>query len=194
MTAVEIARLPSKTLRAGTALYRIHQAQRGPWLFADSDAGRFNPTGVSGSGACYWAERQLGASVESFRTVMTWTTGDLAKRAISAIELTEDLVVRDLTVKRALNAGVTMAITGGSDYGPAQSLADCLQDVSDGVRYRVSHDLSAKLVAIAWFGDAGPAEGQQLAELPAVDTRDLPLGLVEEASRLFGYKVLPTPV
>lgn len=194
MTPVDVAKLPRKTLRAGTALYRIHQSHLGPWFFASSDAGRFNPTGVSGRGACYWAEKQVGAWVESFRTVMTWTTGDLAKRSISAIELTEDLVVRDLTVKRALNAGVTVAMTGGSDYSAAQELAGRLQDVSDGVRYRVSHDLSAKLVGIAWFGDAGAAEGRQLAELPAADTADIRPELIEEASRLFGYKVLPTPV
>jgi len=194
VTALDVARLPRKTLRAGTKLYRIHRAHLGPWFFASSDQGRFNPTGTPRRGACYWAEKPLGAWIESFRTVMTWTRDDVAARALSTVTLTDDLVVRDLTVARALAAGVTVAITGGSDYGPPQALADALQGASDGIRYRVSHDLGAKHIAVAWFGDAGPASGAALAGLPAARTTEIPDEVIDEAQRRFGYVVLPTPV
>ena len=191
--AVDAGRLPRRTLRAGTRLFRIHRAQRGPWYFDASPHGRFNPTGTPGRGAGYWAERPLGAWVESFRTVMTWTEDDVAARALSTVTLAEDLVVRDLTVKRALEAGVTVAVTGGADYARAQALADALQGVAPGVRYRVSHDLSARLKAVAWFGAAGPADAEALAALPAPETSPIASELIEEASREFGYRVLPGP-
>lgn len=194
MTALDVTRLPRKNLKAGTRLYRIHRAHLGPWFFAGSDQGRFNPTGTLGRGACYWAEKPLGAWIESFRTLMTWTRDDVAARALSTVALTDDLVVLDLTVARALAAGVTVAITGGSDYGPPQALADAVQGSSDAIRYRVSHDLGAKHVGIAWFGDVGPASGANLVALPAASTTEIPDDVIDDAQRRFGYVVLPAPV
>lgn len=193
MTGLDIARLPRRTLRAGTKLYRIHRAHHGPWFLASSAQGRFNPTGTPGRGACCWAEKPLGAWIESFRTVMTWTRDDVAARAFSTVTLTDALVVRDLTVARALAAGVTVAITGGSEYGPPRALADALQGVSDGIRYRVAHDPGAKHVGVAWFGDAGPASAGALAALPGASTTGIPDDVIDDAQRRFGYLVLPTP-
>jgi hypothetical protein len=194
VTAIDIARLPRRSLRAGTQLSRIHRSRLGPWFFDDSQEGRFNPTGTRGRGTCYWVERPLGAWIESFRTVMTLTEEDVAARALSTITLTDDLMTRDLTVSRALSAGVTVAVTGGGDYAPAQALADRLQGISEAVRYRVSHDPGAKHIAVAWFGGAGPASGDVLAALPAASTADIPEEVIEDAGRRFGYVVLPTPV
>jgi len=191
VTAIDVRRLPRRTLRAGTVLYRIHRAHLEPWFFDSSPHGRFNPTGTPGRGTCYWAQQPLAAWVESFRTVMTLTPGDVATRALSTIALDADLAVRDLTVKRALAAGVTVAITGGGDYTRPQSLADALQGISDGLRYRVGHDPSGKLMAIAWFGDAGAAAG---AGLPAATTTEIPDALIDEARRLFRYLVVPPPL
>lgn len=193
MTSTDVAKLPRRTLRAGARLHRIHRADRAPWYFSNSGTGRFDPIDTPGRGACYWAEAPLGAWVESFRTVRTITPDDLARRSLSTIELAVDLTVRDLTVKRALNAGITMALTGGSDYAPAQRLATRLQGQSDGVRYRVRHDLSARYKAIAWFGDAGVANRRALEHLPLPVTTELPRHLIEDAERLFGYRVLPVP-
>jgi hypothetical protein len=190
---IDIARLPRKTLKAGTQLYRIHRADKGAWFFSDSANGRFNPTGSPGRGACYWAERPLGAWVEAFRTTLTLTRDDIAARALSTIRLTSDLVVRDLTVKRALAAGVTAAVSAGGDYTPPQQLADALQRLHDGVRYRARHDLSQQLIAIAWFGNAGPVPDPANVNLPRAIPEDIPDELVDEACRLFGYRVLPSP-
>src|SRR5688500_9177205 len=62
---------------------------------------------------------------------------------------------------------------GGSqpDYAPAPALAGGLQRVRDGVRYRILHDLSGRLIAIGWFGDAGAVTRSALAALPRPTTR-----------------------
>lgn len=193
MTVVDVGRLPRKTLKAGTPLYRIHQAHLGAWFFASSTGGRFNPTGSPGRGACYWAENPLGAWLECFRTVLTLSTDDITARALSTITLNEDMVVRDLTVKRALAAGITAAIATSDDYTSPQALADALQGFADAVRWRLRHDLSQRLIGIAWFGDAGSVLPGTTPNLPRPVTKSIPEELVEEACRLFGYRVLPVP-
>jgi hypothetical protein len=190
---VEIARLPRKTLKAQTKLYRIHRLDRGPWFFDDSPLGRFNPVGAPGRGACYWAEDPLGAWVESFRTAIILGTEDVECRRLSTITLTDKIVVRDLSARRALAAGVTGAITSGADYTASQQLAGALQGLSPGIRWRTRHDLGQKLIAVAVFGPAGPASRATLAGLPKADTRGIPAELVTRAGRAFGYEVLPTP-
>ena len=192
MKAVDVGRLPGRTLKAGSTLYRIHRARHGAWYFDASQRGRFNPTGSAGRGTCYWAEDPLGAWVEAFRTLMTLTTDDVEARALSTIVLPRELKVADLAAKRALAAGVTVALTGGPDYRPAQALADGLQGRKDGVRYRVSHDLSGKLTAVGWFGDAGTP--RRSARLPKPKTAAIPEDLADAARREFGYVIVPAPV
>ncbi len=188
---IDLARLPMRTLKAGTVLHRIHR--QAPWFFDASPDGRFNPTGRSRRGACYWAERPLGAFVEAFRTVMTLTEADVKARSLSTIVLEHELVVANLTVKRALAAGVTVEITAGADYAAPQQLASDLQGTVDGIRYRVRHDLSQQLIAVAWFGRSGRPKRTALPKLPTGQAQPVPDALVEEAQRLFGYEVLPTP-
>ena len=186
---VDVARLPRRTLRAGTTLYRVHRVDRDPWFLDRSPHGRFNPTGRADRGASYWAEKPIGAWIESLRTVMTLSDGDVENRALSAVTLTRDVLVSDLTVKGALAAGATAAITAGADYTPAQALGDALQDVTDGVRWRLRHDLTQRLVGVALFGQAG----SDRATPGKPSTHPIPDSLIEEAHRLFGYRVLPTP-
>jgi hypothetical protein len=188
---IDIGRLPRRTLRAGAKLYRVHR--KPPWYFDASEHGRFNPTGASDRGACCWAEKPLGAFVEAFRTLRTLTDADVAARSLSEIELVEDLVVGNLTVKQALAAGVTAAITSGPDYTEPQQLASDVQGVLHGLRYRARHDLSQQLIAIAWFGAAGSPTATELDHLPTPATEAIPAAVVAEAERLFGYEVLPTP-
>ena len=186
---VDVARLPRKTLKAGTRLYRIHRSVRDPWFFDGSGAGRFDPAGTAGRGACYWAEDPLGAWVEVFRTRMVLTTRDVADRSLSVATLEHEVVVRDLASRRALRAGVTLALTAGADYGASHALADALQHSAPAVRWRLRHDLAAKLIGVAWFGAEGLGS-------PPAPTRsgDLPDELVATAHRRFGYEVLPEPL
>jgi hypothetical protein len=184
---IDVERLPHRTLPAGTELYRIHGADLAPWYFSSDARGRFNPIGTPGRGACYWAETPVGAWIESFRTLMTWAAEDVAERALSTVSLRDALVVCDLTVKKALAAGVTVALSGGEDYRVPQALADALQGKTDGVRYRLRHDLSGTHIGIAWFGDAG------VPSRPAAPTRtgEIPEALIDQARREFGYLVVP---
>jgi len=184
---VDAAKLPRKTLKAGTVLYRIHRPGLGPWFFDGSGRGRFDPTGTPRRGACYWAEDRLGGWVEIFRTRMLLPEGEVHARALSTATLERDLAICDLTVKRALKAGVTAALTAGADYTEANALADALQGRHPALRWRLRHG------RIAWFGDAGPATTGALADLPATKTADIPTDLVERACRTFGYTVLPDP-
>jgi RES domain len=193
VTHIDVGRLPKRTIKAGTKLYRIHRAVNGPWYFDDSVHGRFNPCGTPGRGTCYWADDPLGAWAESFRTVMTISVDDVSARAVSSITLRRDIEVADLAVKRALAAGVTVTVTAGHEYTPAQAIADDLQGRRDGVRYRIRHDLSGQLTAIGWFGDAGAATGSALAALPRPKTAPIGDDLIEAAQREFGYLVVPAP-
>lgn len=190
---VDVAKLPGRTLKAGTLLYRIHRAGLGPWFFDGSGRGRFDPTGSPGRGACYWAEEPLAGWVEVFRTRMLLPESEIRARALSSVTLEHDLAVRDLTPKTALRAGVTAALTAGADYTEAHALADALQGRHPAVRWRLRHDLSQKLIGIAWFGEAGPATTGALADLPITKTEDIPDDLQERACRVFGYTVLPDP-
>jgi len=184
---IDIARLPRRTLRAGTRLYRIHR--RAPWHFDASTAGRFNPVHAPGRGACYWAEWPLGAFVETFRTMRTLAETDVRARSLSAIELETPIVVANLAVKRALSAGVTAAIMSGADYTASQRLASDLDGCVDGIRYRARHDLSAQHICIAWLG----AQGDPGSGLPAPETGPVPDEVIDDARRLFGYVILPAP-
>jgi hypothetical protein len=190
---IDVGKLPRKTLKAGTHLYRIHRLSNDPWFFDGSPNGRFNPSGTTGRGACYWAEHPLGAWIEVFRTRMLIPEGELGARVLSAATLNEDLVVRDLSNRRALRAGVTVAVTGGADYGPGQRLADALQGGAAGIRWRVRHDLAQTLIGIAWFGPEGVATRATRRRLPRTDTKEIPDNLVSEATKTFGYELLPLP-
>ena len=74
-------RFPRRTLRADRALHRIHRAGKRAWWFSGDGAGRFDPVGT-GKGACYWAERPLGAWVEVFRKQMLLSEAELIAEAM----------------------------------------------------------------------------------------------------------------
>jgi RES domain len=186
---IHIARLPRFELEIGRILYRIHPAGARPWFFSGDGRGRFDPSRTDGRGACYLAEDPLGAWVETFRTMMTIAEQDVLRRSLATVELDRTLVVADLTQRRALQAGVTAALAGGSDYEDSNPLADQLQGRLDGVRWRVRHDMEQTLTAVALFGPGGP---QPPPDWPPAKSETLPASLVREAEDSFGYRVVPT--
>lgn len=191
---INVARLPRTTLKAGTQLYRIHRSSNVPWYFDGSGDGRFDPAGTPGRGCCYWAADPLGAWVEVFRTRMVLTPDDLSERRLTALTLEADVRLPDLTNRQALRAGVTAAVTAGSDYTDSHDLADSLQGVDEGIRWRLRHDLEQRLIGVALFGDEGPATRRSRKHLPPSRTRPIPVSLVTAATAAFGYEVLATPV
>jgi RES domain-containing protein len=183
--------LPRRTLRPGTKLYRIHRNTFGPWFFDGSGAGRFDPVGTDGCGACYWSEQPLGAWIEVFRARRLIPATEIASRCLATVELLDPLVVVDLTTRRALAAGVTAATTAGHDYSEAQAIADGMQVARAGIRWRLRHDLRQILIGVAIFGPEQGSRGPK--GFSKVRDEAIPTELADEACRLFGYEVLPDP-
>lgn len=187
----ERSELPRRTLRAGTQLYRIHRKVHGPWFYDGSGAGRFDPVGSESRGACYWAERPLGAWIEVFRTRLLIPESEISGRVLSCVELVDPVVVADLTSRRALRFGITAATTSGHDYSESQAIADHLQGRRAGVRWGLRHDLRQALIGVAVFGPDNDNRAPDGWGEPEAES--LPEDLIESAGRLFGYEILPDP-
>ena len=187
-----LARFPRRTLRGDRELYRIHRAIKGAWWFSEDGSGRFDPVG-SGKGACYLGEKPLGAWVEVFRKQMVWSEQAVDERALQTVELGRDLKLATLTSPRALEFGVTATLGAGDDYDQSQGFARrALAAGFDGIRYLVRHDPRQQLYGVALFGDPGaPAPAAGL--WPPGVSEPIPADVRAEATRLFGYKIVPTP-
>jgi hypothetical protein len=187
---VTLARFPRRTLRGNAELYRIHRRERGAWWFPFDGAGRFDPIGT-GLGACYLADRPLGAWVEVFRQQMQLAERAVGDRALFTVTLGTDLRLADLTSRRALQFGVTASVGADEDYtGSQEFAARAVEAGFAGVRYFVRHDPAQKLYGIALFGE--PADSGGPADATGADA-PIPQALVEEARARFGYRVVPTP-
>jgi len=141
-------------------------------------------------GACYLAERPLGAWVEVFRKAMVLAEGEVAARSLFSVELGRELRLADLTSRRALGFGVTASLGAGEDYAKSQALAaDAIDAGFDGIRYLVRHHPAQRLFGIALFGAPGATDPQW----PSGIDVELPDALIAEARRSFGYRLLPRP-
>jgi hypothetical protein len=166
-------------------LHRIHRDDKHAWWFSPDGSGRFDPIGT-GEGACYLAERPLGAWIEVFRKRMLVSQAEVDERSLCSVALGRDLRLADLTSGRALAFGVTASLGANEDYGPSQAFAAQAVDAGfDGIRYLVRHDPAQRLYGVALFGSE--------QEWPAGDDRDVPGELIAEAKAAFGYRVLPSP-
>ncbi|HET6550793.1 MAG TPA: RES family NAD+ phosphorylase [Solirubrobacter sp.] len=183
---------PVRILRGDRAIFRIHKAARGPWWFSDDGSGRFDPGGT-GHGACYFAERPIGAWIEVFRKRMLLAEEEILARALFTVQLSRDLRLADVTSRRALKFGVTASVGAGETYHAGQRFAaDALAASFDGVRYLVRHDPAQKLYGYAIFGPAGAPDPHDPL-WPAGSDTTIPDALVDDAQRIFHYRVLPTP-
>lgn len=170
-------------------MYRIHRRDRSAWWFSSDGAGRFDPVGT-GLGACYLAERPVGAWVEVFRREMQLSELAVVERALARVRLGSDARLANLTSRRALQFGVTAVLGASEDYTESHKFAvQAANSGFAGVRYLVRHDPAQKLYGIALFGEPGdraPAGAD-------VNDRPIPQKHVEEAQAAFAYRVLPTP-
>jgi hypothetical protein len=143
-------------------------------------------------GACYVAERPLGAWVEVFRRRILLAEAEVRGRTLLSTSLGREVGLADLTSRRALQFGVTASLGADDDYADAQAFAaDAVASGFAGVRYLVRHDPSQRLYGVALFASAGPSSSD--TKWPRDGERAIPSELIAEASRLFGYRVLPTP-
>lgn len=187
---MKLDRFPRRTLRGDRTIHRIHAADRSPWWFSADGSGRFDPVGT-GMGACYLAERPLGAWLEVFRKTMLLAEAELRHRSLLSVQLGRNLRLADLTSRRALSFGVTASLGADQAYAPSQAFAvRAVEGGFAGVRYLIRHDPAQKLLGIALFGDPGAGESEAW---PSGSEAPLSTELVSEAHRRFGYRVLPTP-
>lgn len=183
---------PRRTLRGDRTLHRIHRAASGPWWFSSDGSGRFDPVGTE-LGACYLAELPLGAWVEVFRRQMLLAEAEVLERALLAVELGRDVRLADLTSRRALGFGVTASLGAGERYDDSQAFAvHAARAGFDGVRYLVRHDPAQQLYGIALFALASAPDPAD-PDWPLRDGKAISDELVAEASRRFGYRILPVP-
>ncbi len=183
---------PTRTVKAGQTLYRIHRAAVGAWWFSSDGTGRFDPVHADAVGACYLAAEPLGAFVEVYRTRLAVDEDDVTARRLAAVEFSSDLRLADITSRRALRFGVTAEVGASGEYDASQQLASHAAAAGfDGVRWWVRDDPAQRLVGIALFGPTGaPAPS---VSLPPAVSRPLDSRLLDEVRRKFGYSVLPRP-
>lgn len=187
-----LGRFPRRTLQADRSIYRIHRAARSEWWFSDDGSGRFDPIG-SGKGACYFAERPLGAWVEVFRRQMLWSEAAVADRALQTVALGRSLRLADLTSRRALQFGVTASLGADTYYADSQAFAARAATAGfEGIRYLVRHDPRQQLYGLALFGKPGAASPAN-ADWPVGISVPIPAEIVDEAAAAFGYRVVPLP-
>ena len=183
---------PRRTLREDQALHRIPGAARGPWWFSADGSGRFDPRGT-GYGACYLAERPMGAWIEVFRKRLLLPEDEVTARVLLSVRLRRAVRLADVTSRRAPGYGATVSLGSGESYDASQRFAtDAIAAGYEGVRYFVRHDPAQKLYGYALFAPAGAPEPDDPL-WPAGDDGPIPRELIEEAARLSGYRVLPAP-
>jgi hypothetical protein len=189
---VTLEAFPRRKLRGDRAIHRIHRAARGPWWFSSDGSGRFDPLGT-GLGACYLAERPLGAWVDVFRKRLVVAEAEVAERALLSVTLGRDLRLADLTSRRALAFGVTASLGADEEYGDSQAFAvEAAGAAFQGIRYLLRHDPAQQLYGIALFGPAGGSEPGD-SDWPQHYDGPLPEGLAAEAQAAFGFRVIPAP-
>ena len=177
---------PSHRLAPTTPLVRIHRDDRHPWWFSHDRSGRFDLPPPRGT--CYLAEDPLGALVEVFRYTALVPEVEVAGRRISTLHVRDTVSLADCTSRRARAFGITAAIHSGEEYERTQAWAAAFDEAGfGGVRYLVSHDPAQRLVGVALFGAAGPADW------PVASTNPIDAGVTRAAERQFGSRVLPTP-
>jgi RES domain-containing protein len=165
---------------------------RDAWWFTQDGSGRFDLIAAA-HGTCYFADRPVGAWIEVFRKRMLLPEAEVAARTLFTVQLGRDLRLADLTSRRALQYGITASVGAGESYAASHEFAAAALDAGfDGVRYPVRHDPAQKLYGYALFGAAGAADPGD-PRCPAGTDTPLPNELVDEAARLFGYRVIPTP-
>jgi hypothetical protein len=189
---VTLDRFPVSTLRGDRGIYRIHRSGKDPWWFSADGTGRFDPVGT-GSGACYFASEPLGAWVEVFRKQLLLAEGEILERSLCSVSLGHNLRLADVTSRRALEFGVTASLGANEKYAQSHDFAGRVKDAGfDGIRYFLRHDPAQKLFGYALFSAPGLSGSLMVAHGSATD-EEIPAAVIEQAQRVFGYRVLPTP-
>jgi hypothetical protein len=183
---------PQHTVAPGSELWRIHRAGKSPWFFRNDGRFRFDLVGNAQYGTCYFAEKPLGAFVETlqgFRAVPV-PRPELTERRLLKLELEHALSLADTTSNSAARFGLDASIAAGSpdDYSRSQKFAQRAYEAGfAGVRYRVRNDLEQTLVGVALFGPVGSHEA--IPPMPPGVSEDIPESVVNEACEALDFRV-----
>lgn len=189
-----MARFPTRTLRNGTAIHRIHHDELGPFWFGSSaeDAeggGRFDLATPRGSS--YWALQPEAAFLERLaRRPITILPLELLDRFhLSTVALPDDLTVANSPVQRTRGFGLTAEFHTTSHYPITRRWAAAL--ASSGHRGLLAiprHDVTARLRTLTLFGRGGEHRPRRWNAV----TTPLPATLLDSMRR-WGIRCLPIP-
>jgi hypothetical protein len=185
----DLSGFPRWTLSPVPALYRIHRGDRGPWYFDSGAFGRYNLAGRWGT--CYLAQAPEGAFLETLgRQGRLIDPAEVARRVLSTLHAPHALHLANVGHARSRAFGITAGISAVEevDRRTTRRWAEAFHAAGfDGVRYRVSHDPSQRVIGIALFGPAGEAAW------PAPSAGPISSSLLALVRRRYGLIVLPTP-
>jgi hypothetical protein len=171
----------------GARLYRIHRAGRSPWWFSSDGTGRFDLPRDSGRGTCYLAEEPVGCFLEVFRAWILVPEAELAARRVAHLDV-PPLLLADGSSGLCRQFGLTGELHSTPDYVRTQAWAAAFAAAGfDGIRYLLRHDPGQQAAGIAVFGPVGAADWAFRPGEP------IGSGVIEEAERRFGVRVMPTP-
>jgi len=109
---------------------------------------------------------------------------------LSTLQVPEPMVLANATHARARGFGITAGISAieEPDRVRTRRWAEAFNTAGfAGVRYRLSHDPSQRLIGVALFGAAG------VAPWPVVAPEPIGGSLLELVRHRYGLVVLPTP-
>ena len=189
-----LQRFPTRTLRIGTPIHRIHHDELGPFWFGSSEpdadgGGRFDlPTP---KGSSYWALQEEAAFLERLarRPVTVLPLELLDRFHLSTVALPNDLDVANSPVKRARAFGLTGEFHTTGHYGITRRWADALASAGHrGLLAIPRHDVTGRLRSLALFGRGGEHRPRGWT----ASTGPLPTSLLDSMTA-WGIRCLPIP-
>jgi hypothetical protein len=129
----------------------------------------------------------VGCFLEVFRSWTLIPEAELATRRLVRLDL-PPVRLADCSSGLCREFGLTGEIHSTSDYARTQAWAAAFAAAGfDGIRYLLRHDPGQHLAGTALFGPAG------VADWPFHPGEPIGPGVIEEAERRFGVRVMPTP-
>ncbi len=189
-----LVRFPTRTLRADTAIHRIHHHELGPFWFGSAEpeadtGGRFDLAIPKGSS--YWALHTEAAFLERLaRRPVTMLPLELLDRfQLSTVALPTEFVVANSPVKRARAFGLTGEFHTTGHYPITRRWATALAKAGHrGLLSIPRHDVTAKLRALTLFGRGGEHRPTGWK----AQTSPLPSALLDSMTG-WGIRCLPIP-
>lgn len=153
----DLSGFPNRTLKAGSAWFRQHAADSGPWWFSSSGAGRFDLPAPRGT--CYLASSPRAAVLERIGPDLAAhglvPSSLLDGRVVSRLKLPRPVVVANVDIVAASRYGVTRELPVMTPYAIPQAWAAALARSSFGGIVAGLRFTPGRPVGLALFGKAG---------------------------------------